>query len=355
MKKVITIIPVFLFGAIASNAQITIYPYDIALAGKVLYQANDTTHDKVMGGLNPGPSGANKTWDFSTAVNADLTDTLYITNPAWLSHASSFPTSNLAVLFPSGTEYYLKNNATGLYAVGAYGDLTGQGASTVQMTPGEEFTSFPNTYNSSFQNTSTVDLKVPFVQTGIDSARFKEIKTKNVLTDGWGTVKTPLGSYPSIRQRGKVVTHDSIWVHYKSPVNLWSYITETMDSAWHFEWWASGVGFSLMSFDSTAGDTIRTIQWLKTLPAAGSVHENAAFKGLNVFPNPSAGMFFVSVPNTVSAATAEIYNALGKRIFTSALTEGKAGVNISSQPDGIYYLKIRSAEGTITRKIVVNR
>ena len=355
MKKIITLVSMLTCGIVISNAQITITSADVVTIGKVIYQCTDSVKSTVKAGLDPGPSGANKIWNFSSLLSNAI-DTLTITNPNWLPHGSSFPTSNLAAQFTNGMEYYLKNSSSGLYAVGAYANFTGQGNSTIQISPNEELTSFPNTYNSSFQNTSGTEFKASFTQfPGYDSLHYKEVKNTNSLTDGWGSITTPMATKNCIRQRAKVNTIDSSWVR-SSITHQWTLVNSSKDSSWHFSWWANGVGLALLECDSTAGDTIRSINWLKTAPVIGGVHEYSALSGVSTYPNPSSGNINISVPAAVKEYTAEIYTALGEKVSTSSFAGNKESVvDLNTLPNGIYFLRITSKEGTITRKLVVRR
>lgn len=352
MKKTITL---FLasFGVIISNAQITLTSADFFGVGKILYEVNDTVTPLTIGAINPGPAGANKTWNFSN-LQISTVDTMTATNPAWLPNGSKFPGANLAMLFNDGSAYYLKSNSTGVDIIGA--EAGGGPFGMVLFNPTEKFETFPDTYNSTFQNTSKFSVKDSFTQfTGADSIKVEETKVKNVKTDGWGTVTTPLGTYSCLRQRGQVTTTDSIFVHI-AVFNQWTYVTGNTSSSYHFAWWANGVGLPLLEFDSLNNDTISAVTWLKAIPAAGAVHENAAFKGLNTYPNPSTGKINISLPGTVSAATAEVYTAEGEKIGTSTLNGGKeSSIDLSKQANGVYYLQIKSKEGVITRKIVVSK
>lgn len=351
MKRSITLSASLVLGVMLANAQITLQSYDVVVAGNVLHQANDTIKSQMVGGLNPGASGGNATWDFTNLLVGNL-DTLLITNPAWTPNGPSFPASNLAGVSTDGTAFYLINTGTGLYIDGAYGDFTGQGAVKVNFNPNELMIPFPNTIGNSVVNTSEVIISAPFASPPFDSIRIKEIKTKNMVTDGWGTVKTPLGNYPSLRQRSKVVTHDSIWAH--SSITGWAFFTETLDSNWHFSWWAKGVGLPIIEFDSTEADTIRNINWLKTVPVPGAVNENPVLGSIKAYPNPSAGKVNVSVPASVKEYTAEIYSATGEKL--TGLLAGKDGsMDLSGLPNGIYFLRITSGKDIITRKIVLNR
>jgi hypothetical protein len=76
----------------------------------------------------------------------------------------------------------------------------------------------------------------------------------------------------------------------------------------------------------------------------------------SIYPNPSKGKFSVLIDNSVSEIA--IYNALGQRIFDKSMMENSGNiydVDISSQPGGIYTLKlIRLITGkTIVKKLVV--
>jgi hypothetical protein len=71
---------------------------------------------------------------------------------------------------------------------------------------------------------------------------------------------------------------------------------------------------------------------------------------LNVHPNPSPGLF-----NVVSAVGAEIeiYNSVGSKIYIGKVVQGKNNpVNLSEQPEGIYYLRIKDSRSSF--KIIKN-
>lgn len=355
MKKIIILLGCTTFAVFISNAQITLNSYDVIGFGKVMHQATDTLTPLTIGAINPGPAGANQTWNFST-LQAGLVDTLTSTNPVWLPNGSNFPGSNLALMINSNAVYYLKNTGTGLFIVGADGDFTGGGPTSVLFNPNEELTSFPNTYNTAFQNTSGFALSDSFTLfPGADSIRITSSKYKDVKTDGWGSLTTPLGTYNTLRQRGLVITADTIWLHTIFP-NQWNNVNTNVDTAYHFAWWASGIGFPLLEMDSLKGDTIANVTWLKSLPVVGAVPENAMLKGINAYPNPSSGKFDVSVPEKVNILKTEIYSALGEKVMNASVSANNSGgVDLSSLPNGIYYLRITTKEGVATRKLVVNK
>lgn len=352
MKKVFpyTLYLFFPAGVIISHAQITISQWDVASPGYQLQMAHDTEKTTAPGSITPGFSGANQTWNFST-LSGNTVDTLTFTNPNWFPSGSNFPDANLAIINSTdGSEVYLENTPNGLFIDGVYADPLGQGAMALKFNPIEQLADFTTTYQTTFQNTSGIFLEFPFNQFGLDSVRFKEIKDKDMKTDGWGTITTPLGGpYNCLRNRARVITNDSIWVHNFSPPG-WFLYSSTIDTVWHFAWWTNGAGFPLLEFDSTHLDTVKNITWLKSFPVIGGISATALLSELNVYPNPSTGKFTVESNGEIS-----VYNCIGEKVYMKTSTAGKTELNLSSQSDGIYFLHINNKKETVTRKIIISR
>ena len=61
---------------------------------------------------------------------------------------------------------------------------------------------------------------------------------------------------------------------------------------------------------------------------------------INVYPNPNKGIFFFSTNIASGNLNAEVYNTLGEKVYSSSHLTNKSAIDISSQPSGIYLLKI---------------
>jgi hypothetical protein len=72
---------------------------------------------------------------------------------------------------------------------------------------------------------------------------------------------------------------------------------------------------------------------------------------LTVYPNPSAGTFNISTSSNLSSASFSVFNTLGQVIVNGAL-ESSTQIDLSSQVDGFYILKIQDRESIITRQLV---
>jgi hypothetical protein len=77
---------------------------------------------------------------------------------------------------------------------------------------------------------------------------------------------------------------------------------------------------------------------------------------VNIYPNPSEGKFTIATSGK-EISSVEIYNVMGEKVY-SFLNSGSVNVkeiDISSQPDGVYFISMRSQNDVSTQKIVISR
>jgi|GEM_PF-4985129 len=73
-----------------------------------------------------------------------------------------------------------------------------------------------------------------------------------------------------------------------------------------------------------------------------------------VFPNPASGVFQIANTN-YKVSNIEVYNVLGECIHQHIGTFSNLQIDLSNQPNGIYFLKIKTEKGTISKKIIINK
>jgi surface protein len=71
--------------------------------------------------------------------------------------------------------------------------------------------------------------------------------------------------------------------------------------------------------------------------------------GISVYPNPASNELHI---NTESKATFKMFNAIGKQIITSNLTQGDNNINIQQLSQGVYVAVIETANGVVTKKVI---
>ena len=73
---------------------------------------------------------------------------------------------------------------------------------------------------------------------------------------------------------------------------------------------------------------------------------NSNFK---VYPNPSTGIFTIALKEEASV---EIYDLLGKVIYTNKVNAGESKIDISNYQSGIYLLNVKTENGSTTQKVM---
>ncbi len=74
--------------------------------------------------------------------------------------------------------------------------------------------------------------------------------------------------------------------------------------------------------------------------------------GIRIFPNPTQGVLNFETADSISLDKVEIYDAIGKRVFSSSVYNNS--IDISALTAGVYIVKAFSGERQITKKIVKN-
>ena len=72
-----------------------------------------------------------------------------------------------------------------------------------------------------------------------------------------------------------------------------------------------------------------------------------------IYPNPTNGLLNLQM-SQVENAQIKIYNVFGECIYQNISTSSNQLIDLSSQADGIYFINIKTNEGMINKKIIVN-
>lgn len=72
-----------------------------------------------------------------------------------------------------------------------------------------------------------------------------------------------------------------------------------------------------------------------------------------LFPNPANAEIFVSISEDIIGATAHLTDATGKIMLEVPLSQAKQRISLESFTEGMYFFKIHSNKGRLTKKIMV--
>ena len=77
--------------------------------------------------------------------------------------------------------------------------------------------------------------------------------------------------------------------------------------------------------------------------------ETTEIQNVEIYPNPTSGMVYLKAETIVHVS---VINPMGQVVAQQSLNNEQALVNLSSLPDGTYFIKAVTASGTLTKKIV---
>ncbi len=86
-----------------------------------------------------------------------------------------------------------------------------------------------------------------------------------------------------------------------------------------------------------------------------SIPTNKENHGIQIFPNPAGEFVIIYLPNTTTSANSVgFYNILGELIYQQKLTEAETKIDLARFYKGVYFVKVKNDEKTITKKNIVN-
>jgi len=137
-------------------------------------------------------------------------------------------------------------------------------------------------------------------------------------------------------------------------------LSKTMDNQLHITYqldYEPGVSLTDGEVAATINSMIYlTVNKLNDIGCLVNVHEVNLSGNVNIYPNPVANTMTVSFVKS-SDVVMNIYNSLGALVMSNKFSVNKGDVkdfNISNLSAGIYMVKIQTAEGTYTNKVIKN-
>ena len=84
------------------------------------------------------------------------------------------------------------------------------------------------------------------------------------------------------------------------------------------------------------------------------LNENEKLNNFNIYPNPSNGIFNVSIGNSSEINTIEITNVIGQTIYSKIANNSSNNViDLSNLNKGIYFISLKSDQGISSSKKII--
>jgi hypothetical protein len=365
--KTYTLLSISLLLALASTAQISITSADMPNANDSLYVSTANS----IGSHVPAETGVNFAWDYS-----DLKPVLQqsekflapgkfpgVYNFIFNSFNTSYGKNNplfTAIAIPGikidAAIDFFKESTTSLNQIGVGFQINGLPLPFIYNHPDVIYT-FPMVYQKWDSCNFDFGLAIPgygyYGQSG---------KRKNFV-DGFGELKTPLGTYTTLRVVSIVNITDTIYIQQSDTSGFGFPIKRP--TRYEYKWFATGSKIPVLQIDALAGTTapvynavfIDTLR--KDIIHVGIDENGKEADAFQLYPNPSQDHFSLSYNlNNKSAVKISLLDVLGKELRllvneTQNTGMQKVTVDVSSVPAGIYFVNIHCGNTFHVEKISV--
>jgi hypothetical protein len=349
-----------LYTTIALASQLTAQPV-LNLSGLPPFGTTKTTTLVDGTGINPGPAGANQTWNFSAFPDTGTINTLVIAEPSETPFYSQFPTATSVSIIETsidGADYYFNTYTRASEdALELLGTVIHDGSledvySTVFINP-ETIFAFPATLNS--VNTDTYESPA------------NSFDPENTITgntsytvDGYGTLVTNSGTYPNTLRfkRREIVLDTFLFSNPKIEIPIYSESRNTTYewvhiqnggsfTVWTISYDTSSTGFGppQETFSSSTNHTYGEVN-------VGSSKLNSV-TALGTFPNPASNQVLIMLPE---AATVTVFDLGGRAILAQEFSLSSSTMpilDISALPSGTYITRAKGKTFSSSAKLII--
>ncbi len=345
-RKVLFFNLFFAFSMAGAVAQIVVQRSDLPVIGHQTVNGYDETTIFEIG--NAGP---NQTWDFSNAVATSHDTSVYIL-PQQAPNWQLYPGANMAAYSTSA-----EGGAYGFYEDN--GNDIGIRGFDIQMSvmPGFDYVMhmfyqqpqwmfLPYHYgdNHSYSITEIGYAGTYISGTLSDSTKSVSHVNGTLTVDAWGTMITPIGSYPVLRLKETQNFVDSLytWVD-----NSWVFQSTSPGANESYSWMSNQHGFigELYVTDARASGFSFFVSQTVVNTNNISLPEHL----ITVSPNPATDFIIINAPGKIEKVA--VYNMDGQLQITST---NQKSINVTNLKAGIYIARILSVNETAVVKFVKN-
>ncbi len=349
---------------LAATAQITIGNGDMPSPGDTIRISNGL----VTANIDPVPTGANYTWNFSTLQFVDQTIDTFL-SIGQTSGTYSVVYVNIA-LNPNRANLAAKANLSfpalpGLTVEDVYGFYYNSSASYKQVGLGatvnglatpmpfgnkDVIYTFPLDYNDTDSSDSDLSLSIPNLgYYGFDQHRVN-------VCEGWGTLITPFGTFSTLKVKSTLHVHDTVFV-----TSAGFGLGQDRPVTHEYKWLGKGKGLPLLEIITTevgGTEAVTSIRYQDSARSPLATDVLAFDAGLTVYPVPAREAVQVSfVQQHAGTAAFSLCDLAGREVlqFDQDFTGGRRHVSVPVKdlPKGLYLLGIRINGQQYVRKVAV--
>ncbi len=288
----------------------------------------------------PGSSGPGQTWDFSGFIPSYNTAVIYATC-ASTPYCRFYPGADVArfdtlrVNGPVQARYfYYKGDNSQTSQLGYRSGI----ATFINSAP-QILLKFPFNYLDTFRSTYKV--------ADSTGTNFDHKVVDSVVADGWGTIKTPAGTFANVLRVKAVIT-------YTDTAGIRS------DEKDYFYYWYSPLYrepvYSIQYYTTTIGEGL-IVGYSEQQPTAVNKEAGIA-RTLQVLPNPAREKMDLRFKAAGAwPATVILLDMTGREVYRRTVpgtgTSGAVSIDVAALPRGLYLLRVSAGEEHTARTVAL--
>ena len=298
------------------------------------------------------PAGPNQTWNYGE-LNDYGQDFIALGMADWFSGSNNFPTATMATEDENGTQIFFRKNTEAFDLMGIYGDVFETGSNApLAFSPYQRQLTFPSTYGTTFTNVSTINITLDDIEEAdsvlvtVTTHRFSEM-------DAWGTITTPFGTFPAIRQHIKDSTIQTATAYlFGFPVFNQSETEITHGYSFYSD--AQNARYILLQYNfDPETELLSNVQWQMAAPFLNIDQANDS-QNVTIYPNPANTDINLRF-ETAFSGEIEILDALGRSIHHQVVNNSlDFNLNVSHFTSGIYFVQLTTNGQKTTHKVHIN-
>jgi hypothetical protein len=347
MKKQLLLVTALLAGATSVTAQTWTSSDEPAVgASTILY---------VVDSLAPNfanLTGADQTWDYSDISGYnDNSKVVSILDPSTTMYASEFPSSTRVMDIPGYMQMFQTISTEEKLTQGIILPIDGFGDAIIEFNANnQKALEYPATSTTSFMD----DFSGTFTFGADSQPASGDIF---VAVDGTGTLLLP----------GEVIYSDVMRIHtidttYTAIDAGLGIPLSVMIVRNQYDYMKASVSaFPLFSHNSVKvfvtgfpDEILLGVVLSSENPTTFvGTSELGNLSSFNVYPNPSNGEVFITVPSVDESSAITVYDAVGKEIHSVKVTSTTTTVSLHNEPKGVYFVRMTSAGEQKTAKLVL--
>jgi hypothetical protein len=338
-----------MFFAMNSWAQITITAADMAMPNDT-FRMSTAANPQIY---NFELTDSNYFWDFSglmatdqrldhyVSINATpLIYNLVFLYPSVASVAAQRPPAQIATVAINNGFNFFKTSNSKFAEVGFGAEVQGSPI-PVKYKSEDVIYQLPLHYGLIDSSLAKWDLSIPSLGS-IDETRHRVNEV-----DGWGTIKTPYGTFPCLRVKSTVIQIDTV-IYNAAPFPL----PPMMMQFTEYIWLTNGMGHPIVK--ATMRQQNIEVDFMDSIKSFTGFNDNQLISNeFRISPNPATNAFQIISEYNFENIEYEIISSDGKIVLKNII---RSNINIvlNNLSEGLYFVKLRTNNQTIIKKLIIN-